>query len=117
MRRVAGIGCRADAPLSSLREVVAMVGCCDALATLESRALTVRPLAQALNLPLILIAPEAIHGISTPTRSPRILARFGTGSVAEALALVAMPGSQITTPRATSTDGSATAALATGSHP
>lgn len=117
MRRVAGIGCRADTPLSALREVVAMVGSPDALATLEGRAQVVRPLAKALNLPLILIAPDAIAGIATPTISARILARFGTGSVAEAVALAAIPGGSITTPRATSTDGSATAALATGSHP
>jgi cobalt-precorrin 5A hydrolase len=117
MRRIAGIGCRADAPLSALREVVAMVGRPDALATLEGRAQVVRPLAAALGLPLILIAPEVLRGIATPTQSPRILTRFGTGSVAEALALAAMPGSQISTARQQSTDGSATAALATGSHP
>lgn len=117
MRRVAGIGCRADAPLSALCEVVERVSGGvrpDALATLESRAQVVQPLAQTLDLPLILIAAETIAGIATPTRSPRILARFGTGSVAEAVALAAIPGSQITARRKESTDGSATAALATG---
>lgn len=120
MRRVAGIGCRADTPLSALREVVERLSAPhlpDALATLEGRAQVVRPLAKALDLPLILIAPEAVWGIATPTISTRILARFGTGSVAEAVALAAIPGGSITTPRATSTDGTATAAIATGSQP
>lgn len=120
MRCVAGIGCRADAPLSALREVVERVSGGvrpDALATLENRAQVVRPLAEALGLPLILIKPDAIAGVVTPTSSSRILARFGTGSVAEAVALAAIPGGHITTPREESTEGSATAALATGSHP
>ena len=38
----------------------------------------------------IIPVPEAaLSGVSTPTRSPRLLARYGTGSLAEACAIVA----------------------------
>lgn len=115
--RVAGLGCRAEAPLASLREVLARVAPVDALATLAERAQlpALRALASESGLPLIAI--EAIAGIATPTQSPRILARFGTGSVAEAVALAALPGGHIAIPRLTSTDGMATAALALRSTP
>ena len=62
----------------------------------------------------IIPLPEAaLSGTSTPTRSPRILARHGTGSIAEACAIVAAgPGARIIVPRVVSADGCATAALA-----
>ncbi len=116
MRRVAGLGCRKGVPLAALREVLARAvgdGAVDALATLESRALALRPLAQALGLPVIALPPGAIAGIATPTQSPRILALHATGCVAEATALAALgPGARIVTPRLVSADGSATAAIA-----
>jgi cobalt-precorrin 5A hydrolase len=85
----------------------------DALATLAGRAEVLRPLAEALNLPLIAMAREDIAGIATPTHSPRIAETFGTGCVAEALALAAIgPGGAITATRQISADGTATAAIA-----
>ncbi|HZV10809.1 MAG TPA: precorrin methylase, partial [Novosphingobium sp.] len=48
----------------------------------------------------------------------RMIARFGTGSLAEALALVAAgPGARLIAPRHISTDGMATAAIAQRSLP
>lgn len=125
MRRVAGLGARADASLAALHEVLDMAQGntpVDALATLAQRAdmPAMQELASDTGLPLIAIAPEAIAELVTPTQSPRILASFATGCVAEAVALAALgTDAQITTPRQTSRDGTATAAIATlpRSHP
>ena len=116
MRRVAGLGCRSDVSLAALQEALARVGDAppDALATLTGREAALRPLAEAMGLPLILIAPEAIAGMATPTQSPRIAALLATGCVAEAVALAALgAGARIAVPRQISADGSATAAIAT----
>ena len=116
MRRVAGLGCRAGASLAALQEALARATGgepVDALATLAPRVPVLRALAEATGLPLIAIAPEAIAGLVTPTQSPRIAALLATGCVAEAVALCAIgSGARILTPRQTSSDGSATAAIA-----
>jgi cobalt-precorrin 5A hydrolase len=42
----------------------------------------------------------AVAGVATPTQAPRVQALYGTGSVAEAAALVgAGPGARLVTPR------------------
>lgn len=112
--RVAGIGCRADAPLAALQAALdaaeAQAGPVDALATIAARGPHLAPLAGLRALPLHLVAVE---GIATPTRSPRILALHGTGSVAEAAALAAAgPGARIVAVRHVSPCGQATAAIA-----
>lgn len=116
MKRVAGLGCRESASLAALREVLARTAGeepLDALATVQAREPQVRPLARAMDLPLIVLGPEAIAGVATPTHSPRIAALYATGCVAEATALAALgAGASIAIPRHTSTDGSATAAIA-----
>jgi cobalt-precorrin 5A hydrolase len=118
IRSVAGIGARQSASLAALCEVLARVSGArrpDALATLTTRAQApaLLALARHTGLPLIPIAPEAIAGIATATCSPRIAARFATGSVAEAVALAALgPGAVLATARHSSSDGTATAALA-----
>ncbi|WP_157098652.1 cobalamin biosynthesis protein [Novosphingobium rosa] len=115
---VAGLGCRADAPLDALREVLAQLcrdHSIDALATLAERAdrLVLRDLAREIGLPLIAIERSAIAGIATPTQSSRILADFATGSVAEAVALAALDApAHIAVTRRISSDGSASAAIA-----
>lgn len=112
--RVAGFGMRAAAGTASLRSALALAGEAQALAALPTHVARVRLLAEALNLPLIQV--EGIAGIATPTASPRIAARFGTGSVAEAVALAAAgPNARIVAPRVTSPDGLATAAIAEAS--
>jgi cobalt-precorrin 5A hydrolase len=118
IRCVAGLGCRANVSPGALRAALAQVSqghSIDALATLSERAAlpALRDLALQTGLPLVAITRNAIAGIATPTQSPRILASFGTGSVAEAVALATLgaPG-HIAVTRRTSTDGSASAAIA-----
>jgi cobalt-precorrin 5A hydrolase len=113
---VAGFGFRKQAPLSALAEVLAAVeaqgGTANALASAPEKAAQepLITLARARALPLIAVQ---VAGIQTPTQSPQILARFGTGSLAEAAALAgAGPGARLLVGRITSADGMATAALA-----
>jgi cobalt-precorrin 5A hydrolase len=114
--RVAGIGFRKGAPLSSLRAALMAVeargGAACALASLPEK--TAEPVLQALaaerGLPLHAVA---LRGIATPTQSARIKALHGTGSVAEAAALAASePGASITVARISAPDGMATCAMA-----
>lgn len=118
--RIAGIGFRAEAPTASLREALQMAGPVDALATLmpKASATAIQALAAELNLPVLTVTEAQINGIETLTQSPRIQARFGTGSLAEAAALAASgPGARLIAPRVISTDGMATAAIAEGPTP
>ncbi|MFN3279228.1 MAG: cobalamin biosynthesis protein [Paracoccus hibiscisoli] len=94
--RIAGIGCRPGTPLADLSAALQAAGGADALATIPDRAPEIRPLADALSLPLHLVQ---VAGIATPTGSPRILALHATGSVAEAAAIAA--GGRLTHPRRT----------------
>ncbi|WP_019833055.1 cobalamin biosynthesis protein [Sphingomonas sp. PR090111-T3T-6A] len=116
---VAGFGYRSGADLASLRDALAMASAqtrpVDALAGPRSKASLLARLAEALALPLIVLEPEALAGMATPTRSAASLAAHGTGSVAEASALVAAgAGARLLTPRHISPDRLATCALAEG---
>ena len=119
--RVAGLGFRASAGLADLRAALALTGARpDALAsiTAKARAPALKQLAREMGLPLFALDETEIAGEQTLTCSPRIKARFGTGSLAEACALVAArkghPGAQsrLITPRFVTADGQATAAIA-----
>jgi len=117
--RIAGIGCRRQASLASLLEVLSRIqavqGTLDALATSVSRSDTriVRDLSQALGLPLLGISSEELAQQITHTQSARQYALYGTGSLAEAAALAAAgPGAGLLVTRIVSADGMATAALA-----
>lgn len=92
--RVIGLGLSSQAARAEVRAALAEAGAADALAVLASRV--GHPALAGLALhPL----PEtALRGVATPTQSPRILDRFGCGSVAEALALV-LSGGTIVAPR------------------
>lgn len=114
--RVAGIGFRKDAPLSALRAVLAeaerLGGPVNGIATIQGKAdsAVLVALARERGLP---ISSVAVAGVVTPTQSERVQAMHGTGSVAEAAALVAAgQGSIITVRRVSSVDGMATAAIA-----
>ena len=112
--RVAGIGMRSGAGLESLRAALELAsgGAITALATIEARANALRPLAAELGLPMRVVP---VAGVVTPTQSSRVQARFGTGSVAEAAALVAAgPGAMLLVKRVKSTDGMVTCAVAEG---
>lgn len=121
--RIAGIGFRAEAASSALSEALdhACGGALpDALATLDHKADApqMRALSKATGLPVLPVTEQAVEGIETPTQSPRILARFGTGSLAEAVALVAAgPGARLVTARVLSQCGGVTVAIAEGDAP
>ncbi|MDT1060645.1 cobalamin biosynthesis protein [Paracoccus sp. CPCC 101403] len=115
--RIAGLGFRNGATLASLREALARAGRADALATCASKAHApaLQALARHLDLPLMAVP---VAGVATPTRSSRVEAMHGTGSVAEAAALAALGAdARIVVPRVTSRDGMATAAIAEGDAP
>ncbi|OIQ42067.1 MAG: precorrin methylase [Roseobacter sp. MedPE-SWde] len=119
--KVAGIGFRASATLADLRQALDLLQAQpDALASLQAKAAAepLKTLAAELGLPLIALAEEDIAGEQTLTCSPRIKARFATGSLAEAAALVGArqvrPGARarLIAPRIVTANGLATAALA-----
>jgi cobalt-precorrin 5A hydrolase len=115
---VAGFGFRTGATLAALQDALAKAGGPDGvthLATLASKAEGLAELAAALDLPVLTLLREDLKGIETPTRSDRVAALFGAGSVAEAVALVAAGlGARLRGPRSVSADGTATAAIAEG---
>jgi cobalt-precorrin 5A hydrolase len=113
---VAGFGFRSETSLSALQDALARAGGPEGvthLATLATKAPGLAPLGQALGLPVLALAPEALRDQPTLTRSDRVETLHGTGSVAEASALAAAgPGARLLGPRVASADGTATAALA-----
>lgn len=119
---VAGLGFRTTTPQASMAEAIGLAlartgGRLDALATLPHKATApaLRALAAELGLPIHAVA---VAGQATTTRSARVQAIFGTGSVAEATALVAAgPGARLVVSRVVSTDGMATAAIAEANGP
>ncbi|KAJ55174.1 precorrin methylase [Actibacterium mucosum KCTC 23349] len=115
---VAGFGMRNGTNATSLRDALrgaAGAHTVQALATLESKAAMLAPLADVLNLPLITLSPDALQRVATPTQSAASLAAHGSGSVAEAAALIAAgPGASLWSPRHVSGDGMATCAIAVG---
>lgn len=118
---VAGFGFRSGATLAALQDALERAGGAGGvthLATLAAKAPTLALLGDATGLPVIALPPEALHGQATLTRSTRVEALKGTGSVAEAAALAAAgPGARLRGPRAVSADGTATAAVAERAFP
>ena len=116
---VAGFGYRTGATAASLRAALALAQTghppVTALAAPADKASLLASLAEALELPLIAVTPEALRPVETLTRSPASLAARGTGSVAEAAALVAAgEGARLLAPRHISPDRMATCAIAQG---
>jgi cobalt-precorrin 5A hydrolase len=118
---VAGFGFRAAATLESLLDALNRTGTPrppGLLATAEDKAPALAGLAARLNLPLLSIPKAALAAAETATRSATVAALRGTGSVAEAAALVAAgPGASLLGPRAVSADRMATCALAARTGP
>ena len=105
---VAGFGGTSRATLESYRDALARAGRADVLAGLAVKQ-GVAELARDLGLPYVAVAQMA--GTVTPTQSAASLAAHGTGSVAEACALLAAgPGAVIVMRRVVSGDGQATSA-------
>jgi cobalt-precorrin 5A hydrolase len=115
---VAGFGFRSGATLAALQDALHKAGGAEGvthLATLATKARGLEALGRSLDLPVLALDPAVLKGVWTPTWSDRVMALFGTGSVAEAAALAAAgQGARLRGPRAVSADGSATAAIAEG---
>ena len=118
---VAGFGFSTRARGESLRD--ALQRACDAggisaphaLATVDDKANTLAPLGRALGLPVRAISHAVLTSQRTQTRSARVAAERGTGSVAEAAALAAAgPGARLLAPRMHAQDRLASCALAEG---
>lgn len=119
--RVVGIGFRASADLASLQDALyrafeaAGHKQIDALVTeaSKSREKIFQELAQLLRVPGLGVRQDELAQMITPTQSKRIQDKFGTGSLAEAAALVAAgPEASLIACRVVSGDGKATAAIA-----
>lgn len=113
---VAGFGLRTGATVAALQDALKRAGGPEGvthLATLAAKAPALEPLGRALGLPVLGLPPDHLKDQPTLTRSARVQALHGTGSVAEAAALAAAgPGGRLRGPRARSADGMATAAIA-----
>ena len=114
--RVAGFGFRGATEIGALRDALARTGVeAQVLAATTDKAPMVQKLADELGLPLRAVSEDAVQGVQTTHQSARITARFGTGSLAEAVALVAAgPGARLVVGRVVSGCGMATAAIAEG---
>ncbi|MFI0474077.1 cobalamin biosynthesis protein [Halomonas sp. HMF6819] len=115
--KVAGLGYSSEATLDSLSQaleaLIERFGPVERLAAAESKQALVQRLGQARGLSVSLVADEALARAETLTHSARSHQAFGTGSVAEAAALLAAgPGARLLAPRLISNDRKATAALA-----
>lgn len=118
--RVAGFGFRRNVTFASLLEALAAAGGAEGVtvvATVSEKAEfdALQRLAQELDVPVKAIPADALAGVATSTRSEFIETKFGTGSVAEAVALVAAGRhARLVSTRAVSQDRTATAAIAEG---
>lgn len=118
--KVAGLGFKSDATLTSLREALLAAGGPDGLAAVatisdKADAEPLRQLAHECGVPIKAVSADVLAGIVTPTQSQRIADTFGTGSVAEAAALAAAgPHARLVATRVVSQDRTATAAIAEG---
>jgi cobalt-precorrin 5A hydrolase len=114
--RVAGFGFRKGATEAALADALQRAGGAagvTALATAEDKVAGLQGFAATLGLPVIGLSNVTLAAQPVLTRSPRVSALYGTGSLAEAAALAAAgPGARLMGPRAQSADGTATAAIA-----
>jgi cobalt-precorrin 5A hydrolase len=115
---VAGFGFRQGVTLAALQDALHRAGGARGvthLATLDAKAEGLAPLGQSLGVPVVAVSELDLQAQDTLTRSGRVQALTGVGSVAEAAALAAAgPGARLWGPRVVSADGTATAAIAEG---
>ncbi|SEN19042.1 cobalamin biosynthesis protein [Halomonas caseinilytica] len=115
--KVAGFGFRRSATLASLAEALDRLETCHGPVDRLAVAASMRPLVQALGeargLVTRSVADLDLTSVATLTDSRHSRQSRGTGSVAEAVALLAAgPGARLLGPRLISTDRRATAAVA-----
>jgi cobalt-precorrin 5A hydrolase len=116
---VAGFGFRQGASLASLESALTLaqqgLAAVTAFAAPLDKTAMLRPLADAMGVPLLVIPREALRAQHTPTTSPTSQIAYGVGSVAEAAALAAAgPGATLLCLRQISPDRMATCAIAQG---
>ncbi len=116
---VAGFGFRAAATMDSLQNALTATGetAISAIATPsdKARSKAIQALAATLHLPVIEVASTDMKAAPTTTEAAKVQDKRGTGSVAEACALVAAgPEAALKGPRTISTDRLATCAIAYG---
>jgi cobalt-precorrin 5A hydrolase len=116
---VAGFGFRQDATLASLEGALALaqqgLPAVTAFAAPLDKTALLRPLADAMRVPLLVIPREVLRAQVTPTSSPASLRAYGVGSLAEAAALAAVGrGASLLCLRQISPDRMATCAIAQG---
>lgn len=116
---VAGFGFRSEATLASLGQALDQLiehyGAIDKLAAAHSMLPLVEELGRLRHIEVIAVADAELPTAITLTHSAQSLQARGTGSVAEAVALLAAgPGATLLGPRIISADRQATAALAEG---
>jgi cobalt-precorrin 5A hydrolase len=117
---VAGFGFRSAATADSLRGALAQFDVMpDKVATVAAKA-DAAPfveMARTLGVPIVSVSTEALEAAKVITVSTASLARYKTGSVAEAAALAAAdPNARLLAARQISPDQMATCAIATGDH-
>lgn len=115
--KIAGFGFRSKAPLASLAQaldqLIEQYGAIHRLAAAHSMLPLVQQLGLLRSLEVIAVADAALASAPTLTHSARSMQARGTGSVAEAVALLAVgPGATLLGPRIISADRQATAAVA-----
>lgn len=115
--KVAGFGFRQQATLESLEQaldqLITEYGSIDQLAAAQSMLPLVEALGNARNIPVVGVADADLASVTTLTHSAYSLREKGTGSMAEAVALLAAgSGARLLGPRTVSDDRKATAAVA-----
>lgn len=115
--KIAGFGFRSEAPLASLAQaldqLIEQYGAIHRLAAAHSMLPLVQQLGLLRSLEVIAVADAALASAPTLTHSARSMQARGTGSVAEAVALLAAgSGATLRGPRIISADRQATAAVA-----
>lgn len=126
--RVAGFGFRSEASLESLVQALDQLidqyaavykyGSINRLAAARSMLPLVEELGRLRNIEVIAVADAELSTVATLTHSTHSLQARGTGSVAEAVALLAAgPEATLLGPRIISADRKATAALALSEVP
>ncbi len=110
--RIAGLGFRSLATMASFDAALALIPGADAVATAEDKAPALAQFAQKSGLALIAVPLAALKAHPRPG-SPRVQARYGTGSLAESAALAAAgPGARLLQSRLVTPDRLVTIALA-----
>ncbi len=116
--KVAGFGFRKGAGIESLMQALVAAGGPNgieriATVSVKAEAPCFLELAQRLGLPLQSVGQDALSHATVATQSEKSLAMYGTGSLSEAVALLAAgPNARLVTPRVISHDSMATCAIA-----